>query len=178
VDLNVVLDHVTDEDVEAMVQIVSRLPNRKLACGWLGGVDELGAWPVWDRAGTYMAYEVLAGSMEVLPPLSEGMLIESIAANLSAINHEARYRRIYHSDTKEQAAKMLRQQKIMGHTLRAYALLRQRYGASGCYGEDTLDQQVQSLQEDMEPQVILATYERWSSSLLKRLGEAHRLPEK
>ena len=124
-----------------------------------------------------MAFEVLAGSMDVLPPLSEEMLVESMAANLSAMNHEARYRRIYHGDTKEQAAKMLRQRKIVGHTLRAYALLRQRYGVSGRYAEDALDQQVKSLQEDMEPQVILTTYERWSSSLLIRLGEAHNLHE-
>ncbi len=167
VDVNVVLDHVEAEDVETMARLVASLPHRELACGWLGGLDELTAWPAWDHVGTYMAYRVLMGSMDVLPPLTDRMLADSVAANLAALSHAFRYRRIYGGDRERAAVAALEEKKTIGHTLRAYRMLCERNPA---FQADPLDEAVMALSADMPSKEILLACEAWASSLLRRLG--------
>lgn len=169
VDLNVVLDHVEEADVEAMARLVEELPYRELACGWLGGLDELAAWPLWDHVGTYMAYRVLLGSMDVLPPLTDRMLIDSVAANLAALSHALRYRRIYGGDRAQAAEKALGEKKAIGHTLRAYRML---CGRNPAFQGDPLDEEVMALTSETPAEQILSVCERWAASLLRRLGAA------
>lgn len=167
VDLNVVLDHVEEADVEAMERLVAGLPHRELACGWLGGLDEMAGWPAWDHVGTYMAYQVLIGSIDALPPLTDQMLIDSVAANLAALSHALRYRRIYGGDRDQAAAKALGEKKVIGHTLRAYRMLCQRNPA---FRGDPLDAEVMALTPDRPAEEVLSVSERWAASLLRRLG--------
>ena len=168
VDVNVVLDHVEEADVEAMERLVAGLPHRELACGWLGGLDEMAGWPAWDHVGTYMAYQVLIGSIDALPPLTDRMLIDSVAANLAVLSHTLRYRRIYGGDRERAAAQALGEKKTIGHTLRAYRMLCDRNSA---FRTDPLDTAVMALTSDTPSEEILSVCERWAASLLLRLGD-------
>ena len=53
IDINVILDKVMPEDITAYRTIIDGMPDKQLACGFLGGFNEIKLWPKYDLAAFY-----------------------------------------------------------------------------------------------------------------------------
>ena len=76
--------------------IIGEMPERQLACGFLGGLNEMKVWPRYDLTAFHYGSEVLYGDMaDVIGPITRGDIFDNAMVALSNINHAVRHAMIY-----------------------------------------------------------------------------------
>ncbi|MBI0582166.1 MAG: nucleotidyltransferase domain-containing protein [Methanomassiliicoccales archaeon] len=89
IDVNIVLDALTMEDLERYRQIVRSMPHREKACGFVCGADEMRAWPAHELFQFTQGCIVLRGSLDHLVSAPTDRDIEDNVRNLtSSIYHQ------------------------------------------------------------------------------------------
>lgn len=76
IDLVVILDTLSPEDIEAYNEMLDMLPDRELICGFLSGKEELLNWEPSDLFQFYYDTEPLKGSLDELLPLLDSEAVE------------------------------------------------------------------------------------------------------
>lgn len=66
IDVVVILDKLTVDDIKAYGEMIDTLPNRELLCGFLSGKDELINWEPSDLFQFYYDTEPIVGSLDEL----------------------------------------------------------------------------------------------------------------
>ncbi len=155
IDVNVVLDKVVPDDIALYRSIIAGMPDRHLACGFLGGLDEMALWPKYDRMAFYYGCRVLYGSVpEVLGPISRRDIFDNVMVILSNINHAVRHSMIYDTNLIESAHRMRDSYKSAFFVLRGWYLL--KHGVYVDKKQDLLDNLA-----DIEDIAVLASYLDW-----------------
>lgn len=96
IDINVILDSVTPEDIATYRAIIEDMPDRQMACGYFGGLNEIKLWPRDDLMTFFYGSQVLFGNMEeVIGSISQKDIFDNILTSTSIINHEVRHTMIY-----------------------------------------------------------------------------------
>lgn len=104
IDVNLILDRVDIEDLEQYRAILKQLPESDKACGFIGGLAELAAWPRRELFQFLHGCEVLAGSADqLIAPLTDREIWEDIQTIASAAYHEACHRFLYGRDIQREA---------------------------------------------------------------------------
>ena len=89
IDLVVILDELTAEDIQIYNLMIDTLPNRELICGFLSGKNEILNWETSDLFQFYYDTKPLKGSLDSLLPLIDDLSVER-AIKIGACN-------IYHA---------------------------------------------------------------------------------
>ena len=180
IDVNVILDTVTPQDILKYREIVGSMPNSKLACGFLGSKNEMKIWPKYDLMTFYYGCEVLYGStVDVIPTITKKDIFDNTMVVLSVINHEVRHCIIYDKDLKESAKAAKGLYKAAFFAMQGWYLLehgkyigkRSELLKMEITGEDALvlAKFINWNEEDSEPMETLDLLERWSSLMFKRM---------
>ena len=76
IDVVVILDELSAEDIQAYNDILDTLPHRELICGFLSGKDEILNWEPSDLFQFYHDTTAIKGSLDDLLPLIDNAAIE------------------------------------------------------------------------------------------------------
>jgi len=99
IDINVVLDEVRPEDIAAYRAILSAMPYREKACGFICGRAEMKAWPRHELFHFMNGCRILHGTLEgIVNPPTKGEVAEYLRLNASGVLHFARHTLIYSPD--------------------------------------------------------------------------------
>ena len=85
IDLVVILDHLSASDIQRYDAMLDTLPNRELACGFLGGRDEIMNWEPSDLFQLYHDTSSVFGSLDELLPLLDSEAVKR-AIKIGACN--------------------------------------------------------------------------------------------
>ena len=186
IDLNVILDRVTLEDIAAYRTIIAEMPDCQMACGFLGGLAEIKLWPRYDLLSFFFSSRVLYGDLaEVIGTLSRKDIFDNAVITLSNINHAVRHTMIYGEITPEKAEKMKGLYKtaffvVQGwHFLRyaEYVAQKQKMIENTENAEDRrilmiyLNWNENAENRKLHPDETMAVLERWSTGMFERLAE-------
>jgi len=89
IDLVVILDELTAEDIQTYNLMIDTLPNRELICGFLSGKSEIFNWETSDLFQFYYDTKPLKGSLDEILPLIDNISVDR-AIKIGACN-------IYHT---------------------------------------------------------------------------------
>ena len=96
IDMVVILDSLTAEDIAAYSKMLDTLPNRELMCGFLSGKRELLNWEPSDLFQFYYDTKALYGSLDELMPLIDMNAVErAIKIGVCNIYHTCVHNMIY-----------------------------------------------------------------------------------
>jgi len=186
VDLNVVLDKVAPDDIITYRKMIETMPERQMACGFLGGAEEMKLWPKWELPAFYYGCQVLYGNVaEVIGPVSRKDIFDHIMIQVSGINHAVRHAMIYDEDLEEAATSMKGLYKAAFFVIQGWYLL--KYGEyvgkrsellnKSIFPDDLIVLHRFALWHDQEaerrgnPMETLALLEGWSSAMFQRMAE-------
>lgn len=85
IDVVVILDKLSIEDIDTYSAMLDKLPYRERACGFISGKDELMAWDTSDLFQFYHDTKSLVGSLACLLPLIDEAALKK-AIKLGACN--------------------------------------------------------------------------------------------
>ena len=85
IDVVVILDKLSVEDIDTYSAMLDKLPYRERACGFISGKDELMAWDTSDLFQFYHDTKSLVGSLACLLPLIDEAALKK-AIKLGACN--------------------------------------------------------------------------------------------
>ncbi len=188
IDVNVILDKVMPEDISSYRTIIGNMPDKQLACGFLGGLNEIKLWPRYDLTAFYYGSQVLYGNVsEVIGAISQKDVFDNAMIMVSNINHAVRHTMIYDEISTETADAMKELYKASFFVMQGWYLL--MYGdyiskietmtKNAAFNEDKLilerfqhwDENQRRREEN--PIETLALLERWSSGMFDRLEGIH-----
>lgn len=162
IDVNVILDQVMPEDILKYRSIISSMPDKQLACGFLGGLNEIKLWPGYDLIAFYYGCKVFYGNVsDVIPPISQKDIFDNAMIMLSNINHAVRHTMIYDDCTADTANEMKEFYKAAFFIIQNWYLLK--------YGEYIRKRGVLAKRVDCnEDKLMLASFERWDEHEMLR----------
>jgi len=184
IDVNVILNVVQEDDILAFRRIVSEMPDSELACGFLGGKNEMIAWPKYDLVAFYYGSKVLYGEIEnVIPAVTEKDIYDNTMVMLSNINHALRHSIIYDKDLDKSCIEAKGLYKTAFYVLQGWYLLsykeyvgkRKQMLLKDITGEDTLILNRYIYWDGFDdirkkdPLETLFLLERWSSEMFERM---------
>jgi uncharacterized protein len=185
IDVNVILDSVNLEDIEKYRAIIRSMPDSLMACGYLGGLNEIKMWPRFDMISFFYGSQVLFGNLsEVIGSISRKDIFENALVSTSMINHAVRHALIYDDINPDYVETMHGLYKTAFFVLQGLFLLEH---------EEFIAQKMTLLEksDSNEDKYILSNYlhwdvnkrmreenpietlkmlERWSSSMFERLS--------
>ena len=124
IDLNVVVDKVALSDTVLYRNILDSMPDKKIACGFLGGLDEMALWPRYDLVAFHYGCNVLYGNVqEILGTLSRKDIFDNAMIIISTINHAARHGIIYDAVLEESVHGLKDLYKVSFFALQEWYLL-------------------------------------------------------
>ena len=186
IDVNVILDRVTPDDISGYRRIIESMPYSKMACGYLGGSDEIKVWPRHDLTAFYYGSRVLYGDIkEVIGDVSREDIKNNAIIMLSAINHIARHAMIYDDDLAQSTCGMKDAYKTTFFIIQYWYLL--KYGSYVQKRKELVEKDITAddrlvlkyyqnwdnneQERKANPAATLALLERWSSAMFGRLAE-------
>ena len=89
IDVVVILDEFSAEDIKAYNKMLNKLPHRELICGFISGKREIFSWDMSDLFQFYYDTKAIVGSLDELKPLLNGDAVDR-AIKIGACN-------IYHA---------------------------------------------------------------------------------
>jgi len=185
IDVNVVLDKVMIEDIILYRSLVAEMPDNQLACGFLGGLNEMDLWPRYDLMAFHYGCIVLHGSVpDVLGAVSRRDIFENAMVGLSTINHAVRHCMVYDNCLVASANGLRDFYKATFFVLQGWYLL--KYGEYVATRKNIMDRLTESdekavltaylmwddLQEErnINPMQTLVRLERWSSLMFEKMA--------
>lgn len=99
IDMVVILDELSAEDIQRYNNLLDNLPNRELTCGFLSGRNELMHWEVSDLFQFYHDTMPIKGSLDnLLPKIDEVAVDRAIKIGVCNIYHACVHNLIYEKD--------------------------------------------------------------------------------
>lgn len=96
IDMVVILDRLTPEDISAYNRMIDTMPDRKLICGFLSGRDELMKWEPSDLIQFYYDTRPLKGSLdELLERIDSGAAERAVRTGACNIYHMCVHNMLY-----------------------------------------------------------------------------------
>ena len=96
IDMVVILDELSSNDIKTYNEMLDTLPNRELICGFLSGKDEIISWEPSDLFQLYYDTTPIKGSLdEILALLDEGAINRAIKIGACNIYHGCVHNMIY-----------------------------------------------------------------------------------
>ena len=96
IDMVVILDELSSNDIKTYNEMLDTLPNRDLICGFLSGKDEMLSWEPSDLFQLYYDTTPIRGSLyEVLPLLDESAVNRAIKIGACNIYHGCVHNMLY-----------------------------------------------------------------------------------
>lgn len=88
IDVVVILDTLSPQDIHRYSAMLDTLPNRQLVCGFLSGKEEIARWPASDLFQFYHDTRPLKGSLSgLLPAIGEADIRQAIKTEVGNIYH-------------------------------------------------------------------------------------------
>lgn len=102
IDLVVILDEMSFEDLKEYRKIINEMPDKELACGFISGKDELQNWSKADLFQFFYDTKPLAGNLEdiIQPPAIEDIK-KSIKTSSETLYHAAVHSFVHSTNYKE-----------------------------------------------------------------------------
>jgi hypothetical protein len=127
IDVNIVLDTLTSEDLERYRNIVRSMPHRDKACGFICGAGEMRAWPTHELFQFTQGCVVLRGSLDDLITGPTDRDIEDSVRNLaSMIYHQCCHAYLFEDELGEAAEGLKDAYKAAFFVLQEMVFLRHR----------------------------------------------------
>lgn len=102
IDVVVILDGMTGQDMNRYRQLVQSMPQREKACGFVCDVDTLRAWPGYDLFQLCYDTQALHGNLQaLLPPLSRRDVMDAMRVEAANLYHACCQAYLYHADVPE-----------------------------------------------------------------------------
>lgn len=99
IDMVVILDKLSVEDIQCYSSLLDTLPNRELTCGFLSGKDDLMNWDVSDLFQFYHDTKPIKGNLDnLLPQIDENAINKAIKSSVCNIYHACVHNLIYEKD--------------------------------------------------------------------------------
>lgn len=99
IDMVVILDKLSVEDIQCYSSLLDTLPNRKLTCGFLSGKDDLMNWEISDLFQFYHDTKPIEGNLDnLLPQIDENAVNKAIKSGVCNIYHACVHNLIYEKD--------------------------------------------------------------------------------
>lgn len=99
IDVNIVLDQLTTDDLRVYRSIIQSMPHREKACGFICGRREMECWPAHELFQFAMGCRVLHGRIEdVARHPSDRDIHDNIINTVSAIYHQACHMFVFSAD--------------------------------------------------------------------------------
>ena len=96
IDMVVILDALSYEDIKRYSAMLDTLPNRELCCGFLSCRADLANWDVPDLFQLYNDTVPIRGSLgELIPPITDKDVSRAIKAGLCSIYHICVHNSLY-----------------------------------------------------------------------------------
>ena len=96
IDMVVILDRLTPEDISAYNRMIDTMPDRELICGFLSGRDELMKWEPSDLIQFYYDTRPLKGSLdELLERIDSGAAERAVRTGVCNIYHMCVHNMLY-----------------------------------------------------------------------------------
>lgn len=96
IDMVVILDRLTPEDIAAYNRMIDTMPDRELICGFLSGRDELMKWEPSDLIQFYYDTRPLKGSLdELLERIDSGAAERAVRTGVCNIYHMCVHNMLY-----------------------------------------------------------------------------------
>lgn len=96
IDLAVILDEVSPEDIRTYSKMLDGLPNRELVCGFFGGKDELLSWEPSDLFQFFYDTTPISGSLdELLRYIDKSAVERAIKIGACNIYHACVHNMLY-----------------------------------------------------------------------------------
>ena len=96
IDMVVILDKLSVEDIRRYDALINTLPNRELICGFLSGKDELMNWETSDLFQLYHDTRPIKGNLDDLLPQIEGNAVnKAIKSGVCNIYHACVHNLLY-----------------------------------------------------------------------------------
>lgn len=102
IDVMVVLDELCFDDLQAYKRIVEKMPHAEKACGFICGRQDLLCWPKYELFQLKQETDGYLGNLEeLLPPLSENDIRDSIKNSAAGMYHDICHRFLYGGPRKQ-----------------------------------------------------------------------------
>ena len=99
IDIVVILDHLSCEDVRRYRNMLDALPHSELFCGFLSDADDLRNWKVSDLFQFYHDTKPIIGTLDALiPPITDDDIRRSVRIGVCNIYHSCVHNLIYEKD--------------------------------------------------------------------------------
>lgn len=99
IDMVVILDNLSIEDIHCYSAMLDKLPNRELTCGFLSGKDDLMNWEVSDLFQFYHDTKPIKGNLDYLLPLIDKKTVsKAIKIGVCNIYHACVHNLVYEKD--------------------------------------------------------------------------------
>ena len=96
IDMVVILDKLSIEDIRRYDALINTLPNRELICGFLSGKDELTNWEASDLFQIYHDTRPIKGNLDdLLPQIEENAVNKAIKSGVCNIYHACVHNLLY-----------------------------------------------------------------------------------
>ena len=101
IDMVVILDELTPDDIQTYHRMLDTLPHRELICGFLSGKEEIFNWEPSDLLQLYYDTKPIKGSLDELKPLLDDAAVQR-AIKIGACNifHGCVHNMLYHKSEK------------------------------------------------------------------------------
>lgn len=185
IDINVILDTVEFEDVLKYREIVLSMPNKHLACGFLGSKSEITSWPKFDLMAFYYGCKIVYGDISIIPNITKKEIYSNILINLSNISHFTRHSIIYDKNIIEAARASKELYKGAFFVIQGFYLIKQDVYIGK--RKELLSRDIARIDKDVLNAFLnwdenkiesehdalntLKLIERWSSDMFSRLSE-------
>lgn len=101
IDMVVVLDELTPDDINKYNDMLDCLPNREFACGFLGGINELHNWDTADLFHLYYDTKPIKGNLdEISHKLDDDAVRRAIKLGVCNIYHGCVHNMLYERSEK------------------------------------------------------------------------------
>ena len=99
IDIVVILDELTANDIDAYNSMLNTLPHRELICGFLSGKDELLNWEPSDLFQFYYDTKAIVGNLnDILPLIDDDAVNKVIKIGVCNIFHGCVHNMLYEKD--------------------------------------------------------------------------------
>lgn len=96
IDVNVVLDHLSMNDLKLYRSIIEDMPNRGKACGFICGRNEMASWPPHELFQFTKGCKIFYGSLKgIIREPTDQDIRDNIRNIASAVYHETCHRFLY-----------------------------------------------------------------------------------
>lgn len=127
VDVNIVLDRLTMDDLDAYRHIIRSMPHRDKACGFICGKEEMKAWPAHELFQFTQGCKVLRGSLDGLVATpDEEDIADSIRNLASSVYHLCCHGYLFREEIDDAAEELKDGYKVAFFALQELVFLQER----------------------------------------------------